>query len=98
MSFVRSSKASPSRSPRHSSHGGNWTTFGRLWRDSQRCDEDGPATPIIYGGSVSLDAAPALLAQPDVDGLFVGRQALDPKVFAAIAHVQPAVEGVPAPS
>ena len=33
---------------------------------------------------------PALLAQPAVDGLFVGRQALDPRVFAAIAHVEPA--------
>ncbi|HMA45709.1 MAG TPA: triose-phosphate isomerase [Frankiaceae bacterium] len=49
--------------------------------------------PIIYGGSVSLDAAPALLARPAVDGLFVGRQALDPRVFAAIAHAQPAVNG-----
>lgn len=45
--------------------------------------------PIIYGGSVSLAAAPALLAQSAVDGLFVGRQALDPRVFAAIAHAEP---------
>ena len=51
----------------------------------------GPGIPIIYGGSVTLEAAPALLAQPAVDGLFVGRQALDPVVFAAIAHVQPDV-------
>lgn len=56
------------------------------------------ATPIIYGGSVSLEAAPALLAQPAVDGLFVGRQALDPVVFAAIAHVRPAGQGVAAGS
>jgi triosephosphate isomerase len=47
--------------------------------------------PVIYGGSVDVEAAPALLAQPDVDGLFVGRQALDPVVFAAIAHVEPTV-------
>ena len=53
----------------------------------------GPTIPIIYGGSVSLDAAPALLAQPAVDGLFVGRQALDPRVFAAIAHAAPAARG-----
>jgi triosephosphate isomerase len=52
-------------------------------------------TPIIYGGSVSLEAAPALLARPAVDGLFVGRQALDPVVFAAIAHVQPTGDGAP---
>ena len=45
-----------------------------------------PASPIIYGGSVSVETAGALLGQPDVDGLFVGRQALDPRVFAAIAH------------
>ena len=51
---------------------------------------DAPVVPIIYGGSVSLDAAPTLLAQAAVDGLFVGRQALDPRVFAAIAHVEPA--------
>jgi triosephosphate isomerase len=42
--------------------------------------------PIIYGGSVSPETAGALLAQSLVDGLFVGRQALDPLVFAAIAH------------
>jgi triosephosphate isomerase len=42
--------------------------------------------PIIYGGSVSPASAPAVLDQPEVDGLFVGRQALDPVVFAAIAH------------
>ena len=51
---------------------------------------EGSSTPIIYGGSVDLDTAPVLLAQPAVDGLFVGRQALDPSVFAAIAHAQPA--------
>jgi triosephosphate isomerase len=46
----------------------------------------GPTVPIIYGGSVAPDSAPALLDQPCVDGLFVGRQALDPRVFAEIAH------------
>jgi triosephosphate isomerase (TIM) len=51
---------------------------------------DADAVPIIYGGSVDLEAAPQLLAEPGVDGLFVGRQALDPLVFAAIAHVRPA--------
>jgi len=48
----------------------------------------GAAIPIIYGGSVDLAEAPRLLAQPDVDGLFVGRRALDPVVFSAIAHVE----------
>ena len=45
------------------------------------------AIPIIYGGSVAPSGAGALLAQPNVDGLFVGRQALEPAVFSLIAHV-----------
>ena len=48
--------------------------------------------PIIYGGSVASTTAPALLAQPDVNGLFVGRRALDPRVFATIAHTAAAPE------
>ncbi len=46
----------------------------------------GATVPIIYGGSVAPASARALLERPCVDGLFVGRQALDPRVFAAIAH------------
>jgi len=45
----------------------------------------GVAVPVIYGGSVDVDIAPRLLAQPGVDGLFVGRYALDPVNFARIA-------------
>jgi triosephosphate isomerase len=47
---------------------------------------EGESVPIIYGGSVAPASARALLGQPCVDGLFVGRQALDPRVFAEIAH------------
>ncbi len=47
---------------------------------------DGDSVPIIYGGSVNLDAAGALLGTEGVDGLFVGRMALDAAVFAAIAR------------
>ena len=54
---------------------------------------NGTVVPIIYGGSVSLESAPTLLGQRSVDGLFVGRQALDPRVFAAVAHVEPAASG-----
>lgn len=42
---------------------------------------------VIYGGSVDGAIAPAILAQPGVDGLFIGRSALDPVEFARIAHV-----------
>ncbi len=40
---------------------------------------------VIYGGSVDPISAGLILAQAGVDGLFVGRAALDPKRFAAIA-------------
>ncbi len=40
---------------------------------------------VIYGGSVDPATAGPILAQPGVDGLFVGRAALDPTRFAAIA-------------
>lgn len=41
---------------------------------------------VIYGGSVNQENAEQLLGRPGVDGLFVGRAALDPRIFAAIAH------------
>lgn len=57
----------------------------RAWLGERGC-----GTPrVLYGGSVSLDNAAALLAQPGVDGVFVGRAALDPRVFAEIAHAGP---------
>jgi triosephosphate isomerase len=40
---------------------------------------------VLYGGSVDHRNAGDLLGIPDVDGLFVGRSALDPTVFATIA-------------
>lgn len=45
---------------------------------------------VLYGGSVDEESAPALLALPGVDGLFVGRASLDPSVFARIARTDPA--------
>jgi triosephosphate isomerase len=47
---------------------------------------DGPSPRILYGGSVDEAAAGPLLAEPGVDGLFVGRYALDPERFARIAR------------
>jgi triosephosphate isomerase len=46
----------------------------------------GAEVPVIYGGSVSADIAGGILVQPGVNGLFVGRSALDPAEFARIAH------------
>jgi triosephosphate isomerase len=42
---------------------------------------------VIYGGSVDLSNAACLLGLPSVDGLFVGRAALDPVTFASIARL-----------
>jgi triosephosphate isomerase len=44
----------------------------------------GGGVPVLYGGSVDLENAAGLLGTPGVDGLFVGRAALDPDVFAEI--------------
>jgi triosephosphate isomerase len=44
---------------------------------------------ILYGGSVKADNAPALLAQPDVDGALVGGASLDVEGFCAIIHAAP---------
>jgi triosephosphate isomerase len=43
-------------------------------------------TRVIYGGSIDADNARGILGTPGVDGLFVGRAALDPRVFASIAR------------
>jgi triosephosphate isomerase len=48
-------------------------------------DDDGAR--VIYGGSVDPGVAPEILAQDGVDGLFVGRSALDPRRFAAIVEI-----------
>ncbi len=41
---------------------------------------------LIYGGSVDQSIAEEMLSQPCVDGLFIGRQGLDPYTFAALAR------------
>jgi len=45
----------------------------------------GQAIPVIYGGSVDVETAVGLLSEPGIDGLFVGRYALDPVNFGRIA-------------
>lgn len=44
-------------------------------------------TRVIYGGSVTVENAGDIISQPDVDGLFVGRAALDPGGFAGIVQI-----------
>ncbi len=43
-----------------------------------------PLARVLYGGSVSPDSAPELLALPDVDGALVGGASLEPESFARI--------------
>jgi len=50
--------------------------------------DGGDQVPVIYGGSVDSRTAGAILVQPGVNGLFVGRSALDPVEFARIAHLR----------
>lgn len=47
----------------------------------------GAPPPIIYGGSVDRASAASVLSAEGVDGLFVGRNALDPDQFAAIVRI-----------
>jgi triosephosphate isomerase len=44
--------------------------------------EQGEEVRIIYGGSVKLSDAPAMLAEKNVNGLFIGRAALNTSDFA----------------
>ncbi len=47
----------------------------------------GPAAEglsLLYGGSVTPDSAPGLIAQADIDGFLVGGASLDPRNFLAI--------------
>jgi len=51
----------------------------------------GPATPILYGGSVKPENAAAILALPQVGGALVGGASLKAADFLAIAAAAPAV-------
>ena len=45
-----------------------------------------PDVPVLYGGSVDRHNAAGLAARPEVDGLFVGRAALQADAFLVIAE------------
>lgn len=61
----------------------------RRWLDERAA----PGARVLYGGSVDPVNAPGLLATPCVDGVFVGRSALDPEAFVAIATLPLRVQG-----
>ena len=46
----------------------------------------GSAPPVLYGGSVNPDNAEALAAEPDIDGLFVGRAAWQAEGLLGLAR------------
>ena len=49
---------------------------------------DAPSTPVLYGGSVDVKNAGPIANLDGVDGLFVGRAALDPMTFLRIASIE----------
>jgi triosephosphate isomerase len=48
--------------------------------------EPGENVAIVYGGSVREENAGHLFTETGIDGLFVGRAALDPHAFASLIH------------
>ncbi len=61
---------------------------------AERCP-DPDRVPVITGGSIDLQTAPALFRQPGVNGLFVGRNALDPVAFSRIIRAVSPTGGSP---
>lgn len=49
-------------------------------------DEMGQSIPLLYGGSVNEQNCVELIAQPDIDGLFIGRAAWDASGYCAIVQ------------
>lgn len=49
-------------------------------------EDVGKQIPLLYGGSVNLDNAVALVSQPNIDGLFIGRAAWDAAGYCAIVQ------------
>jgi triosephosphate isomerase len=54
-----------------------------------RWGRDGETVPILYGGSVKPENAPAILELPGVDGVLVGGASLEAESFLAIATAAP---------
>lgn len=67
----------------------------RQWLKELFGEEIAQQMSLIYGGSVNEDNAPALLSQPEIDGLLVGGASLTPATFSQIIHSQ--INKVPTP-
>ena len=56
---------------------------------SQFGEDTAQENRIVYGGSVTPENSPGLLAQPDIDGALVGGASLDADLFYAIIDAVP---------
>ena len=52
-----------------------------------RLGQSGRDVGLLYGGSVSIDNAEHLFAQPDIDGALVGGASLDAAQFVKICEI-----------
>ncbi len=59
--------------------------FIRNWLQ-QQYDAAAETVPLLYGGSVKADNAPALFAESDIDGGLIGGASLEPEAFLAICR------------
>ncbi len=59
----------------------------RDWLRQQRSEAAAQGTRILYGGSVTPENGPPMLALDDVDGLFVGRAAWQAEGFIRIIDI-----------
>ncbi|MGQ4276255.1 triose-phosphate isomerase [Pseudidiomarina sp. E22-M8] len=59
--------------------------FIRNWLQ-QQYDAAAKTVPLLYGGSVKADSAPALFAETDIDGGLIGGASLEPEAFLAICR------------
>ena len=63
-------------------HGAIRAVVARRWGEAAAA-----AVRVIYGGAVTAESGPELVALADVDGLFVGRAAWTGTGFAAIVAI-----------
>jgi triosephosphate isomerase len=62
-------------------------TMIHAWARANGLGSSGEGARVVYGGGINPDAAPNLLRQQGIDGLFVGSKSLIPADFSRIVHV-----------